>query len=58
MMGDRLISPVLNGESGSGGMADDSNHPNRILLKSFIGIADGSDDPMLKVNHSADIVDN
>jgi hypothetical protein len=51
-----LIGLVFNGESGSGGMADDPNHSDRILLKPFIRIADGSDDPSLKVSHSADIV--
>jgi hypothetical protein len=58
MMDDRLIRPAFNSESGSGGMADDSNHSDRILLKSFIGIADGSNDLMLEVSDSTDIVDN
>jgi hypothetical protein len=51
-----LIGLVFNGESGSGGMADDPNHSDRILLKPFIRIANGSDEPSLKVSHSADIV--
>ena len=39
-------------------MADDTDHSNRILLKSFIRIADGSNDLLFKVSHSADIVDD
>jgi hypothetical protein len=55
---DGLVGLVFNGESGSGGMADDSDYSNRVLLESFVGIADGSNDLMLEVSYSTDIVDN
>jgi len=37
-------------------MADDPDHPDRILLKPFIRITDGADDPSLEIGHPADIV--
>jgi hypothetical protein len=58
VMDDRLIRPAFNSKSGSGGMAYDANHSDRILVKSFIRIADGLNDPMLEVSDSTDIVDN
>jgi hypothetical protein len=39
-------------------MADDPNHSSRVLLKSFVGIADGSNDLMFEVSHSTDVIDN
>jgi hypothetical protein len=37
-------------------MADDSNHSNRVLLKSLIGVTNRSDDLSLQVGHPADVV--
>jgi hypothetical protein len=53
---DGLVGLVFNGKPGSGGMTDDPNHSNRILLKSLIGVTDRSDDPLLQVGHPADVV--
>jgi hypothetical protein len=53
---DRLVGLAFNGKSGSSGMADDPNHSDRILLKSFVGVTDGSDDLSLEVSHPADVV--
>jgi hypothetical protein len=58
MSEDGLVGLVFNSESSSGGMADDSNHSDRILLESLIRIANGSNDLMLEVCHSIDIVNN
>jgi hypothetical protein len=58
MQGDGLVGLVFNRESSSSGMTDDSNHSNRILLESLIRIANGSNDVMLEVYHSTDIVDD
>jgi hypothetical protein len=55
---DGLIGPLLNREPSSGGMTDDPNHSGRILLKSFVWIADGSNDLMFEVSHSSDVIDN
>jgi hypothetical protein len=53
---DSLIGLVFNGKPGSGGMADDADHSNRILLKSLIGMTDRSDDLSLQVGHPPDVV--
>src|SRR5512136_1177670 len=53
---DDLVGLVFDRESGSGSVTDDPDHPNRILLKSFIRIADRSNDTSLQVSHSAHIV--
>jgi len=53
-----LIRIFFNAEARSGGVTDDANHSNRILLKSFVWIADGSDDPTVKVCYPADVVYN
>jgi hypothetical protein len=53
---DGLVGLVFNGKSGSGGMADDPNHSHRILLESFVGVADRSDDLSLQVGHPTDVV--
>jgi hypothetical protein len=53
---DSLVGLVFNGKPGSGGMADDPDHSGRILVKSFIGFTDRSDDLLLEVGHPADVV--
>jgi hypothetical protein len=53
---DSLVSLVFNGKPGSGGMADDPNHSHRILLESFVGVTDRSDDLLLQVIHPTDVV--
>jgi hypothetical protein len=53
---DSLVSLVFNGKPGSGGMADDTDHSNRILLESLIGITDRSDDLSLEVGHPVHII--
>jgi hypothetical protein len=53
---DGLVGLVFNGEPGSGGMADHPDHSNGILVESFIGFPDRSDDPLLKVGHPPDVV--
>jgi len=53
---DSLVGLVFNGKPGSGGMADDPDHSHRVLLESFIGVTDHSDDPLFEVGHPADIV--
>ena len=58
MLEDGLVGLILNGKSGPGGMADNPDHSNRVLLKSFVWIADGSNDLSLEVSNSADIIDN
>jgi hypothetical protein len=55
---DGLIRVFFNGEARSGGMADDANHSDRILLKSLVRIADGSDDPLVEVGYPANVVYN
>jgi len=55
---DGLVRCLLDRKPGSGGMANDANHSNRVLLKPFIRVADGADDLSLKIGHSADIVDD
>ena len=45
-------------ESGADGMADDPYHPNRVLLKFFIRIADGPDDLFLEARYPTDIVND
>jgi hypothetical protein len=55
---DGLIRIFFNAEAGSGGMTDDANHSYRILLKSFVGIADGSDDPTVEIGYPAHVVYN
>jgi hypothetical protein len=39
-------------------MADDPDHPDRILLKPFIRVTNGPDDPSLEIGHPADMVNN
>jgi hypothetical protein len=53
-----LVGLVFNEESGSGSMADDTNHSNRVLFKSFIRITNGPNDPSLKIGDATDIVDD
>jgi hypothetical protein len=53
---DGLVGLVFDGKPGSGSMADDPDHSNRVLLKSLIGITDRSDDLLLEVFHPADVV--
>ena len=53
---DGFVGRVFDGKSGSGGVADDANHSNRILLKPLIGVADGPDDPPLQVRHPTDVI--
>jgi len=53
---DGLVGVVFNGKPGSGSMADDPNHSNRILLKFFIRVADRSDDLLPQVGHPTDVV--
>ena len=52
----RLVSLAFNRETRSGGMANDPNHSDRILLESFIGVADGSNNMSLEVGHPANVV--
>ena len=58
MLNNGLVGLVFNGESSSSGMADHPNHSDRILLKSFTRITDGSNDPSLEVCDSANIIYN
>ena len=53
-----LVGLVFNGKSCSGGMADDSNHSDRVLLEPFIWIADCSDVMLLEVRHPSDVIDD
>jgi len=53
-----LVRLAFDGKSCSGGMADDSNHSDRILLKSFIRITDRSDDMVLEVGDPPDVIYN
>jgi hypothetical protein len=53
-----LIGLFFNTESGAGGMADNPDHPDRVLFKFFIRIADGPDDLFLKIRYPVDIVNN
>jgi len=53
-----LIGLIFNGKSGSGGVANDTNHPDRVLLKPFVRITDGSYHLPLEVSHTVDIIDD
>jgi len=55
---DGLVGLVFNMKPGSSGMANDPDHSNRILVKSFIGFTDRSDDLLLEVGHPADVIDD
>jgi hypothetical protein len=55
---DGLVGLVFDGKSGARSMADDPDHSDRILLKSFIRVTDRSDNLSIEVRHPADIVYN
>jgi hypothetical protein len=57
MSKDGLIGGFINGEPGPAGMTYNTDHPDGVLLKSFIRITDGPYHPLFKINHSAHIVD-
>jgi hypothetical protein len=57
MSKDGSIGSVIDAKPGSAGMTNHADHPDGVLLKSFVGIADGPYHPSLKISHPAYIVD-
>ena len=53
-----LVGGFFNRESGSAGMTDHADHPDRVLLKSLLWIANGPYHPLFKISHPSDIVDD
>lgn len=53
-----LMGWFVDGEPSPGGVANHSDHPDGVLLESLIRIADGPNDPSVKVGHSTDIVND
>ena len=54
----RLIRFFFNRKSCSGSMADDPDHPDRVLLKFFVRISDGANELSLEISRSSHVVDN
>jgi hypothetical protein len=57
MSKDGPVGWVIDAKSGSAGMTNNADHPDRVLLKSFIRISDGPYYPSFKIGHPAHIVD-
>jgi hypothetical protein len=55
---DRLVGWVINGKPGSARMADDPDHSNGVMEKSFIRITDYPDDLPFEVGYAAHIINN
>jgi hypothetical protein len=57
MSKDGPVGWVIDAKFGSAGMTNNADHPDGVLLKSFIRITDGPYHPSFKVSHPAHIVD-
>jgi hypothetical protein len=58
MTEDSLVCFFFDGEPGSAGMPDDTNHSDRVLEESFIGVTNDPDDPALQVAHAVHVINN
>jgi hypothetical protein len=58
MLEDSFVCFFFNRESDPAGVAEDPNHSNRVLEKSFVRITNCSDDAPFEVSHPAHIIDN
>jgi len=50
---DGLIGLVVDRKLCSGGMANDPDHANRILMESFSRVSDGPNDPLFEIGHAS-----